>query len=379
VTLFSKKTEGSNSDWLYHYSHTSEPWQLAIATHAPPGSQKLSLGGFRIAPVERTQRRDFGVDREARELAIGMEEKIQWSRLLRIGGPLAKRDIDRIVGGKCVLLPTDDSRVGQPRDREMLDFAIACLNDCQSTAGIHITTGQDLGHGILSDGKTSSLDYLNRGFPGSVVVDTAIPTAEGNYYVLRGMLRGLAIELSRSNIGLIGVGNIGSHILERLRKDGSRILALESLDKRRAEIAALEIETWAPAAKDEFLRQPMQALVVNAAGGSLDSTSINACVWNKALRVVCGSENLAMPDPAGATRLQAARKLYCPTELGGMMGYLTAAEAYLAHVEGQPFQMSDLMEAAKALEDAGLRGAERARKRKFEISFEDAIRLVFTR
>jgi hypothetical protein len=86
-----------------------------------------------------------------------------------------------------------------------------------------------------------------------------------------------------------------------------------------------------------------------------------------------------MPDPAGATRLQAARKLYCPTELGGMMGYLTAAEAYLAHVEEQPFQMSDLMEAAKALEDAGLRGAERVRDRKFEISFEDAIRIVYTR
>ena len=77
----------------------------------------------------------------------------------------------RIVGGKCVLLPSNDARVGKPRDRELLDFAIACLADCDQTAGIRITTGQDLGHGLMSDGRTQSLDYLNEGFPGSVVAN----------------------------------------------------------------------------------------------------------------------------------------------------------------------------------------------------------------
>src|SRR5262249_7394370 len=97
--------------WVYRYRHRSEPWTLAIATHAEPGSQKLSLGGFRIAPPERTSLPGFDPVREAIELAVGMEEKVYWSRLLQIGGPLTQRDFARIVGGKCVLEPTSDARV----------------------------------------------------------------------------------------------------------------------------------------------------------------------------------------------------------------------------------------------------------------------------
>src|SRR6187401_1081850 len=118
-----------------------------------------------------------------------MEEKVYWSRLIRVGGPLARRDFARIVGGKCVLLPTPDARVGQPRDFQLLD--------CATSAGFHVITGQDLGHGIMSDGRTPSLEYLHCGFRGSVVADTSKPTAEGNFYTLRGMLRGVGIDLGR--------------------------------------------------------------------------------------------------------------------------------------------------------------------------------------
>src|SRR5689334_15496229 len=204
-----------NRVWIYRYSHSSEPWTLSIATLAEPDSKRLSLGGFRIAPPERTSLPGFNTDDEATDLAIGMEEKVFWSRLIRVGGPLAQHDFNRIAGGKCVLLPTPDARVGKPRDFELLTFAVACLNDCEKSAGIHITTGQDLGHGIMSDGATRSLDFLNRGFPGSVVADTSQPTAEGNFYTLRGMLRGLGIELGNATIGFIGCGNIGAHVMRR--------------------------------------------------------------------------------------------------------------------------------------------------------------------
>ncbi|HEY0518226.1 MAG TPA: hypothetical protein VGC84_01945, partial [Ilumatobacteraceae bacterium] len=92
--------------WVYRYRHRSEPWTLAIATLASPGSDKLSLGGFRIAPDERTSLPNFRPEHEAIGLAVGMEEKVYWSRLVRVGGPLTKRDVGRIVGGKCVLEPT---------------------------------------------------------------------------------------------------------------------------------------------------------------------------------------------------------------------------------------------------------------------------------
>ena len=363
--------------WVYHYTHPTEPWTLAIATHAAPGSQQLSLGGFRIAPPERTSIPGFDPDREAIELAVGMEEKVYWSRLIQVGGPLAQRDFDRIVGGKCVLQPTPDARVGCRRDFEMLDFAIACLDDCATSAGIHITTGQDLGHGVMSDDRTPSLDYLNRGFPGSVVADTSLPTAEGNYQALRGMLRACEIPIERAVVGLIGVGHIGHRVLDNLCHDGSRILAVEARAERRSEIAARGIRVWSPEGTADFLREPMDALAVNASGGSLDMATVERCAKNARLSVVCGSENLVMSDPRGADVLQRAHKVYCPTELGGMMGYLTAVEEYLAYAEGEPFRIETLLDAAKRLDLACFEATKRVRERKFAISFEDAVREIF--
>lgn len=358
--------------WVYRYSHPAG-WRLSIATHAEPGSQKLSLGGFRIAPAERAGIPGFDSDVEAIELAMGMEEKVYWSRIMHIGGPLARRDMRRIVGGKCVLHPTDDARVGKPRDRELLEFAIACLNDCDRTAGIRITTGQDLGHGTMSDGATASLEFLNRGFPGSVVADTSKPTGEGNYHTLRGMLRAFDVSLASAQVGLIGAGNIGMHIIERLAQQGTRMLVLEMNQERRRALEARGIGTRAPDAKAAFLREPMDALVLNASGGTLDTASVRASAANASLKAVCGSENLVMPNGGDAQLYRAARKAFCPTELGGMMGYLTAVEQYLAHLEGVSVDVETLLATSATLEEPVYRATRRMIEREFAISFEQAV------
>src|SRR5688572_915424 len=155
----------------------------------------MSLGGFRIAPEARTSLPGYDNDREAIELAMGMEEKVCWSRLIGVGGPRALAAVGRVVGGKCVLRATPDARIGGPRDRELLDYALACFEDFESTSGILLTTGQDLSHGTMSDGRTSSLEYLNARFAGSVLADTSRPTGEGNFQLLRGMLRGCGVAL----------------------------------------------------------------------------------------------------------------------------------------------------------------------------------------
>jgi hypothetical protein len=191
--------------WVYRFEDAGHGWTLSIATHAEPGSGKLSLGGFRIAPLSRTSSPGFTTDREAIALAMGMEEKVHWSRVIRVGGPLAMRDITRIVGGKCVMAPTADARVGQPNDAALLDFAVACFRQVEADAGIHITTGQDLGHGVMHDGTTSSLAYLNARFAGSVVADTSVPTGEGNYQLLRGMLRAAGAPVEGATVGLVGL------------------------------------------------------------------------------------------------------------------------------------------------------------------------------
>ena len=368
------RQSGNPRVWVYRYEHPGEPWTLSIATHAEPGSKRLSLGGFRIAPQERASLRGFSTDHEAIDLAIGMEEKVYWSRLIRVGGPLAQHDVNRIVGGKCVLLPTPDARVGRPRDFQLLDFAISCLNDCESSAGIHITTGQDLGHGVMSDGQTQSLAYLNRGFPGSVVADTSQPTAEGNFYTLRGMLHGLGIDLGKATIGFIGCGNIGAHVMRRALNDGATVVGVEMNAERRAALTHLGAEMLTAEQKGELLRRPIDALVVNASGGSLDSRTVDAIIDNRAIKAVCGSENLAMPVPDDADRLRAAARVYCPTELGGMMGYLTAVEEYLSHLAGVPFDIETVNQAASRLEEAAMSATRRVREAGFSISFEQAMR-----
>jgi hypothetical protein len=367
---------GAPRVWVYRYVHPFTRWRLSIATHAEPGSQKLSLGGFRIAPEERTSAPGFDSDREAVGLAIGMEEKVYWSRLLGVGGPLARRQIARIVGGKCVLHPTPEARVGQPRDAALLDFAVACFKDVEARGGFRLTTGQDLGHGLMSDGRTQSLQYLHARFTGSVVADTSKPTGEGNYHVLAGMLRALDVPLERATVGLIGCGNIGMHLVGKLRAHGTTLVALESSESRRGELASLGIDALSPARREEFLRRPMDAVAVNAAGGSLDPRAVALIAVNERLRVVCGSENLVMPDhTAGSEALRVARKAYCPTELGGMMGYLTAVEEYLARVEGAAFDVGTLLEAARQLDRAAFDATRRVIARDFAVSFEDAVKI----
>jgi hypothetical protein len=60
-----------------------------------------------------------------------------------------------------------------------------------------------------------------------------------------------------------------------------------------------------------------------------------------------------------------------------MMGYLTAVEEYLAHVEGEPFDIETLFTAARRLEAVGYEGTKLVRERAFAISFEDAVRHIY--
>jgi hypothetical protein len=362
---------------VYRYDHAPEPWRLSIGTFGVPRSHALSLGGFRIAEALRTGQPGYDNDREALELARGMEEKIHWSRLIGAGGPRLLGGLVPLVGGKCVLLPSPDARIGMPRDAAILDFAAAALNDFGRRAGINVVTGQDLGHGTMSDGRTPSLRYLHDRFAGSVLADTGRPTAEGNYYLLRGMLSAAGIALRDARVGLVGAGNIGRHVLSRLRADGARVSVCEVKPETRARLAAEGVAVVAADEKATFVRQPFDALVVNAGGATLDPDTVQTVADNATIRVICGCENLVMPDPGGVEIFQRAHKLYAPTEFGGMMGYLTAVEEYLCRRAGAPFDIAVMMRAAERLEQAGRAAAEYTLLRHFAISFEQGVREKF--
>jgi hypothetical protein len=116
-------------------------------------------------------------------------------------------------------------------------------------------------------------------------------------------------------------------------------------------------------------------VVANASGGSLDPRAVELIAANARIRVICGSENLVMPDHAAGTEaLRAAKKAYCPTELGGMMGYLTAVEEYLSRVAGSELDVGTMMDAAVRLDGAAYEAAKHAIARGFAVSFEQAMK-----
>lgn len=364
--------------WTYKYTHPSKGFVLAIATAGAPGSEKLSLGGFRIAPKERTARSGFSAEREAIELANGMDEKVFWSRLTNVAGPLGIKELQRIVGGKCVMAPAEGSKIGEPDDFALLDFGATCLKDFESHSKVYITTGQDLGHGVMSDGKTSSLIYLHGKFIGSVLEDTSKPTGEGNFYCLKGMLRGVGLKLPESYVGLIGCGNVGEHLLRRLLENGAKVAAVESSPTKIEKLRNLGVQVFEPKDKASLFSLPINAVCVNASGGSLDDATIASISNHKEIKVVCGSENLAMPNPSGAGALFAAKKIYCPTELCGMMGYLTAVEEYYCTKQGKVFDVTSLFEASRRLEEVGFQGVTEVLRTNNKSSFEDAVKKLFS-
>lgn len=360
--------------WVYRYTQPSTGWTLSIATCGAPGSHKLSLGGFRIAPRDRAEAPGYSNDHEALELAQGMEEKVFWSRHFHVGGALGQKNIGRIVGGKCVLWPTVGARIGEPQDFALLDFAIACLHDFEEFSGVHLTTGQDLGHGIMSDGKTPSLQYLNSRFRGSVMADTGKPTAEGNLQLVLGALTALDIPIERAKIGLIGYGNIGRYLTQRLIGLGAHPVVMESVPARQEELKALGLAVFAANQHDEFLTQPFDLVCFNANGGSLDDHTVELISKNSAIRFICGCENLILPRIENGERLHAAGKIFCPTELCGMMGYLTAVEEYLSRLEQKSFSIEAMYEPAKKLALVGKEVTARVIESKGKLSFEQAAR-----
>ena len=212
-----------------------------------------------------------------------------------------------------------------------------------------------------------------------MVADTSKPTGEGNFQVLKGMLRACAVPLAKATVGLIGCGNIGMHIVRRLREEapGVTVLVCESRAERRKELEGMGIRCWTAAAKSMFLTVPVDALVVNAAGGTLDAATVEACAANPRLQVICGSENLALVDAADAGVLRDARKIYAPTELGGMMGYLTAVEEYLSALEGVPFDIGTLVTAAGKLEAPAYAATARVLAGGHRETFEDAVTSLY--
>jgi hypothetical protein len=83
-----------------------------------------------------------------------------------------------------------------------------------------------------------------------------------------------------------------------------------------------------------------------------------------------------MPEPRDADRFLRAHQAYCPTELGGMMGYLTAVEQYLAELEGIRFDVGTIMRAAQELEEPAFQATTHMIEQGFALAFEAAVEAI---
>ena len=67
------------------------PWRSAA--HRAPRAARRTASPDRIAPAARVESPGYDNDAEAIGLAIGMEEKVHWSRVIRAGGPLGREHV----------------------------------------------------------------------------------------------------------------------------------------------------------------------------------------------------------------------------------------------------------------------------------------------
>jgi len=356
--------------WLYRYSHQTKPWQLSIATYGTPDSGSLSLGGFRILPEERCSLPGFSVDKEALGLAFGMEKKVHWSRVAGIGGPKGRAELGRIVGGKCVLKPSVGNRVGEAGDFDLLDFAVECFKDFEARSGVFLTTGQDLGHGLMSDGKTSSIDCLNSKFFGCISSNTSLPTAWGNLSVIEGVMEAFGAKLDSSLFGIYGCGNIGRNVLDHLLDQKASVTALDASPAVISELSAKGIDAFAPDKREQFLSQEIDVIVINANGSTLDAKTNLQLANNKNLKLICGCENLMLVDPEGRELFRNSKKIFCPPEYCGMMGYLTAVEEYLTSQAGEEWNIQTMWEPSRLLKEHSRATASRVLEGDFSSTFE---------
>lgn len=257
-----------------------------------------------------------------------------------------------------MLLPAKGSRVGETNDFKLLDFALTCLNRFEEESGVSVTTGQDLGHGVMSDGKTTSLEYMSSRFHGCINADTSKPTGEGNFRMLEGCLRGSGISTDRARVLLIGYGNIGFHLADRLKSLGTQIEVVEPSEKRAKQAIEKGFKVHSIDEVAKLLADSFDAVALNANGNSLTSERVAAICNNNQLKIICGCENLVFAADANETPFTRARKIFTPTEMCGMMGYLTAVEEYLRTQARSSFSIDEMYTPAKRLEEVGYSAAK---------------------
>jgi hypothetical protein len=344
---------------MFLFESRHKDFVMHISTHGRPNAGEFNCGGLRIVP-EAMVTSDYRNDVAALRLGAEMDAKGDYARIARVAGHLVKENFEKIQFGKHVVLPPKGARVGESRDGELMEFIVASLSAFKDRLGIDVITGQDLGHGKLSFANNTSLGFLSGQFNGCLNLDTSLPTAVGNFMVVKGLLEGNGLKIRDARIGLIGFGNIGSKVVEFLKRAGARNISVCESSPARQDAALFECDgnVWASSDKLDFLKESFDILVFNSNGGSLDADAVDAICKSNTIKAVTGCENMIWANGINLEHLLVAKGIVMPpTSFTGMGGWLAAAEAVLAKKMGRDFDLEQLFDPLSRLSEVAAKVA----------------------
>jgi leucine dehydrogenase len=138
--------------------------------------------------------------------------------------------------------------------------------------------------------------------------DSGVGTARGVFHGIRASLLNAygSDDLTGRSVLVQGVGSVGGHLARNLAEEGAELILTDVADERASELAA-ELGARVVAA-ERALETECDVYAPCAVGGTLDRETIPQL----GCRIVAGSANNQLAEPADAERLRAAGILYAP-------------------------------------------------------------------
>ena len=138
--------------------------------------------------------------------------------------------------------------------------------------------------------------------------DSGVGTARGVFHGIRASLQNAygSDDLTGCSVLVQGVGSVGGHLARNLAEAGAELILTDAADERASELAAeVGARVVAP---ERALETECVVYAPCAVGGTLDRETIPQL----RCRIVAGSANNQLAEPADAERLRAAGILYAP-------------------------------------------------------------------
>jgi leucine dehydrogenase len=294
--------------------------------------QGTSCGGTRMRVYESA----------AEALADGLQLSAAMTRKFAVAGfP---------VGGAKAVLAVPEIPRGEQRRRLLLSYA-GLLN---SLAG-GFRTGPDMNISAAdADVIREHSEYV---FATSAGVRHGLSVAQATAVgVLEGIKASVEFalgqrELTGRTVLVQGVGAVGGALVELLNREGATVL-VSDVDRERALLAARRIDARV-VAPDAVLETDCDVFAPCAVGGMVGADSVNRL----RCRVLAGSANNPLRDPATADALRAAGILYAPDfvisgggvihAFGAELGDWTSAQLF-EHLRGIGTTLTAIYESAAA-------------------------------